>query len=204
MAAGKDSTLGQDWNLARAEHEADLAYKVKPMALYMVQKGNCQYAARNYQGAYTSFITACHDAAFATSETYFSAARSLEMAKGDNQQVIALLDSCINRIPQNNNTQYAQFYLERSQRLLKAERYRDAVADYNQYEQMIGPRNLTDRFYDLRSQAEEKAHMYQQALDDLHTAIAIAEQPLPYQIDEAALLLNVGEYQRAIDAAQRC
>ena len=68
---------------------------------------------------------------------------------------------------------------------------------------MIGPRNLTDRFYDLRSQAEEKAHMYQQALDDLHTAIAIAEQPLPYQIDEAALLLNVGEYQRAIDAAQK-
>lgn len=78
------------------------------------------------------------------------------MANGDNQQVIALLDSCINRIPQNNNTQYAQFYLERSQRLLKAERYRDAVADYNQYEQMIGPRNLTDRFYDLRSQAEER------------------------------------------------
>lgn len=38
MAAGKDSTLGQDWNLARAEHEADLAYKVKPMALYMVQR----------------------------------------------------------------------------------------------------------------------------------------------------------------------
>lgn len=203
MAVGKDSTFGQDWNLTRAEHEADLAYKAKPMALYMVQKGNCQYAARNYQGAYTSFITACHDAAFATSETYFSAARSLEMAKGDNQQVIALLDSCINRIPQNNNTQYAQFYLERSQRLLKAERYRDAVADYNQYEQMIGPRNLTDRFYDLRSQAEEKAHMYQQALDDLHTAIAIAEQPLPYQIDEAALLLNVGEYQRAIDAAKK-
>ena len=86
---------------------------------------------------------------------------------------------------------------------IKATRYRDAVADYNKYEQLIGPRNLNEQFYDLRSQAEEKAHMYQQAIDDLHTAIALASNPIPYQIDEAALLLNIGEYQKAIEIAQQ-
>ena len=62
---------------------------------------------------------------------------------------------------------------------------------------------MNEQFYDLRSQAEEKAHMYQQAIDDLHTAIALASNPIPYQIDEAALLLNIGEYQKAIEIAQQ-
>ena len=44
--------------------------------------------------------------------------------------------------------------------------------------------------------------MYQQALDDLHTAISFSKEPLPYKIDEAALLLNVGEFERAIAAAE--
>ena len=54
----------------------------------------------------------------------------------------------------------------------------------------------------MRSRAEEKGHMYQQALDDLHTAIATAKNPILYKIDEAALLVNIGEYQSAITAAQ--
>ena len=114
-----------------------------------------------------------------------------------------MLDSCIAHIPAKSEAAYAQFYFERSQRLLKAERYRDAVSDYNHYEQLIGPRNLTEQFYYLRSQAEEKAHMYQQAIDDLHSAIAMSKQPVLYQIDEAALLLNIGETKSAIELAEK-
>lgn len=202
VAAGKDSTLSNNWNLTKAEQEADLAYEAQPYTLYLVQKGNCLYAKHDYKGAYESFNKACKDKRFASAETFFSAAKSLEMAKGDDNEVLALLDSCIARVPEKATAAYGQYYLERSQRLIKAERYRDAVADYNKYEQLIGPRNLNEQFYDLRSQAEEKAHMYQQALDDLHTAIAIAKQPLYYKIDEAALLLNIGEFKRAITSAQ--
>lgn len=199
--SGKNAVVANNWTLERAEQEADMAYKIQPYTLYLVQKGNCLYASQKYDEAYNSFKKACDDSHFASAETFFSAAKALEMAKGDNNEVIALLDSCIARIPNNATSAYGQYYLERSQRLIKATRYRDAVADYNKYEQIIGPRNLNEQFYDLRSQAEEKAHMYQQALDDLHTAIALANNPLPYQIDEAALLLNIGEYQKAIDIA---
>lgn len=202
MEQGKDSALQANWNLLRAEKEAEKAYSLHPSTLYLIQKGNCQYAQRKYKEAYSTFSKACEDKTFTTSETYFSAARSLELSKGDSLQVIALLDSCIAQIPSQNKARYAQFYFERSQRLIKAKQYRKAVADYNEYEQLIGPRNLNDQFYYLRSKAEEKAHMYQQALDDLHTAIATSKQPILYQIDEAALLLNIGEYQRAITAAQ--
>ncbi len=200
-AQGRDSLPQSDWTLAKAETEADRAYAAHPYTLYLVQKGNCQFMARNYEGAYTNFKRACDDTHFASSETFFSAARALELAGGDNNEVLALLDSCVARIP-SQNAKYANFYLERSQRLLKAEKYRQAVADYNEYEKLIGPRNLNEYFYSLRSQAEEKAHMYQQALDDLHTAISFSKEPLPYKIDEAALLLNVGEFKRAITAAE--
>ena len=204
MAQGKDTLMQYPkWTLTLAEAEADKAYQAKPYALYLVQKGNCLYARRQYKEAYDNFIQACEDKVFASSETYFTAARSLELSGGDKQQVLALLDSCIALIPSQNNSQYAQFYLERSQRLIKSGKYREAVKDYNAYEQIIGPRNLNDIFYDLRAQAEEKAHMYQQALDDYNTAISISKQPIPYQIDQAALLLNVGEYTRAIEAAEK-
>ena len=45
--------------------------------------------------------------------------------------------------------------------------------------------------------------MYQQALDDIRTAIATSKEPIPFRIEEAALLLSVGEFKQAIEAAQK-
>lgn len=192
----------KNWTLARAEEEADKAFAESPYTLYLVQKGNCQFASKNYTGASESFLRACNDKKFVSAETYFSAARSLELANADSQKVLELLDSCINHIEKPISSNEAQYYLERSQRLIKAGRYRQAVLDYNEYEKAIGPKNLTDQFYYLREQAEMEAHMYQQALDDIRTAIATSNQPYFYRLEEAYILLRVGEFQSAIDAAK--
>lgn len=200
MAEGRDS-ICNEWNLATAETEANKAYALSNNALYLVQKGNCQYAARRYMEASESFKQACNDKHFVSAETFFSAARSLELAKGNNNEVIALLDSCIAHIPSKQEAKYAQFYFERSQRLIKAEKYREAVNDLNQYESLIGPKHLSEQFYDLRSQAEVQAHMYQQALDDLNTAIAVSKSPYPYQTEQIVLLLNIGEFNSALTHA---
>lgn len=190
------------WTMTRAESEADKAYSLKPEPLYLSQKGYCQYAQRNYMGAYQSFEKVSQDKNFATSEIYFSAARSLERAGGDSAQVLALLDSCIAKVPQPATSKYAQYYLERSQRYLRLQRYRDAVFDYNEYEKLIGPKNLNDTFYYLRAQAELEGRMYQQALDDIRTAIATSSQPILYRVEEALILLRAGEFESAITAAQ--
>lgn len=189
------------WTLQRAEQEADLAYAAAPYTLYLSQKGKCQFAQRNYAEAFQSFSRVCEDKKFASAESYFSAARSLELSGGDSLQVLSLLDSCVARIATPVTAGEAQFYLERSQRLLRAGRYRLAVLDYNEYEKAIGPKNLTARFYYLREQAEMEAHMYQQALDDIRTAIATSSEPLFFRLEEAYILLRVGEFQPAIDAA---
>ena len=87
--------------------------------------------------------------------------------------------------------------------MLRAQKYREAVKDYNTYEQLVGPRNLNERFYYLRAQAEEHAHMYQQALDDYNSAITQSKQPEFYQVEKAAFLLNIGEFAAAADAAEK-
>lgn len=45
--------------------------------------------------------------------------------------------------------------------------------------------------------------MYQQALDDIRTAIATSKEPIPFRLEEAALLLSVGQFKQAIEAAQK-
>ena len=191
------------WTLYRAETEAAKAYSLNPHTLYLMQQGNCQFSAKKYEQAYHSFLQTCNDKRFASASTFFSAARSLELTGTDSLGVISLLDSCIAYLPRPVSVQDAAYHLERAVRLLRVSRYRDAVADYNEYEKAVGPRNLTDRFYALRSQAEMEAHMYQQALDDIRTAIATSSAPLPYRLDEAFILLRVGEFQPAIDAATK-
>ena len=69
----------------------------------------------------------------------------LKKPVSDSMQVITLLDSCITHLPQPVNARYAQYYLERSRRLIQAA-LRKAVFDYNEYEKIIGPRNLNANF----------------------------------------------------------
>lgn len=201
--ADSAATAAQNWTYARALAEAEAAYQSKPLTLYLNQEGNCLFAQKDYDGAYRKFLEATKDQSFASPETYYCAARALELAKGDDKEVVALLDSAVNRISQPINARNAQYYLERSQRLLRVGRYRDAVMDYNEYEKAIGPRNLNAQFYFLRHEAEMEAHMYQQALDDIRTAISTSAQPLPYRLEEAYVLLRVGEFKDAIDAATK-
>lgn len=189
------------WTLERAREEAAKAYAIEPYTLYKMQEGHCLFALKNYSEAYAAYSQACSDKEYASAETFFSAARALELSGGDSTEVLALMDSVISHVSQPVAPRDAQYYLERSQRLLRAERFREAVFDYNEYEKAIGPRNLNDKFYYLRSQAEMSARMYQQALDDIRTAIATASEPLPYRLEEAFILLRVGEFEDAITAA---
>ena len=204
-------TLAQDpdskakdagWSFEKACAEAEAAYAIKPYMLYVDQQGKCLFAQKKYGEAYAKFKQATEDKQYASSEIYYCAARSLELAGGDSTKVLALLDSAVTCIPQPVNARNAQYYIERSQRLIRMNRFRDAVKDYNEYQKAVGSNNLTDQFYFLRYQAEMEAHMYQQAIDDIHTAIAHSSTPLVYRLEEAYALLRVSEFERAVETAQ--
>lgn len=200
----------KDWTLDRAHAEAEQAFSLNPSPNYLLQQGRCLFSKKDFQKAYEKFYQICSSPQFdagwsptAQAETWYYAAQSLELAGGDSLQVLAMMDSVINNLPTPLTPATAQYLLERARRLEKAGQYRKAVFDYNQYETVVGPKNLNAYFYFIREQAELKAHMYQQALDDIRTAAILSPEDPNYKIEEALILLQTGLYKEAIAACKK-
>jgi len=208
-AATRPQTVYKDWTFDRAAREAAEAFRLKAHPLYAQQEGHCLFAEKKYAEASQRYGVAC--AMFdtlvagekASPESYFFAARSLELAGGDSLRVLALLDSAVARCPRPYTAAAAQYLLERAQRRIRAGLFRPAVFDYNEYEKAVGASKLNDKFYYLREQAELQARMYQQALDDIRTASTLSPGDAFYKIEEALILLQVGVFDEALSAARK-
>lgn len=197
-----------DWTLQRAYEEAEAAYATKPQPYYLLQQGRCLFADKRYKEAYDKFLRLAEGgnqqrdeaswSALAQAESWFYAARSCELSGGDSLLVIALIDSCVAKCPRPLTTATAQYVLERAQRLQRAGLARRAVLDYNTYEETVGTLNLSSQFFYIREQAELECRMYQQALDDIRTAIARAPSESAYRIEEAIVLLRAGLFKEAV------
>lgn len=193
----------KDWELSRALTEAEAAYAIKPDTTYIVQQAHCLYGLERYQEASGKFVVSA-EYSKQPAEMYFYAANALERAKGDSAVVLSLLDKAVNVFMRPYTPEAAPYLLTRAQHLEQAGKFRAAVQDYNEYEKAVGAKNLTARFYDIRQAAAQQARMYQQAIDDLHTAAAISttdnERGL-YYTEVAYIYLQVGMNQEAIDEA---
>lgn len=191
----------EGWDVKRSLNEAVQACETDTNMLYKLHRGHCLYANKEYRAAYNTYLDVC-DSWLSSPETYFAAARALEMDSNDSLRVLALLDSAIIRCPRPYSAANARYLLERAQRRLRARLFREAVLDYNEYEKAVGPKNLTAQFYYIREQAELQARMYQQALDDIRTAASLLPSEPFYRLEEAYILLRVGLYDEAVTAAE--
>lgn len=202
----------KDWDLNKALDEAQKAYTIQNKAYYLLQQGRCLFSMKEYRAAYDKFreliafgqkSAEAEWSPMATAEAWFYAARSLELAGGDSVEVICLMDSAVSVLPKPYTPTTGRYFLERAQRLELAGEYRKAVSDYNEYEKAVGPKNLSAQFYFIREQAELKAKMFQQALDDVRSAIALAPSDSTYRLEEALVLLRAGLYDEAADLCER-
>ena len=190
------------WNMTLACDEAAKAYECDPQPLYLMQKSRCLLAANRYQEAYQNLMQV-NQSELASDETYYLAAMSLEASGGDSVQVLTLLDSAINRLLRPYSRATAGYFLVRAQRLAQAGQYRLAVRDLDEYESVVGPKNLNATFYYMREQAELEAHMYQQALDDIHSALLEPGKNLElYKAEESLIYLRAGMYDDAVKIAE--
>lgn len=207
--ASRSRLAYKDWTFERAAAEAAEAFQIKANPLYVQQEGNCLFADGRYAEATVKYQMACQlfdtlDAGDkAAPESYFFAARSLELSGGDSLRVLALLDSAVARCPRPYTAASAQYLLERAQRRIRAGLFRPAVFDYNEYEKAVGASKLNDKFYYLREQAELQARMYQQALDDIRTAESLNPGDAFYRMEEALVLLQAGVYDEALAVARK-
>lgn len=191
----------EKWNLDKAVTETDAAFAINPIPVYRQLKAEIRFTQKHYDEAYGIYENLINSGT-KTAEIYFAAARCKEMLN-DTTTMIALLDSAVNTFSKPYLKNAAPYLLARAQALTQSGKYRAAISDYNDYEQLMG-NQLNADFYYIRSLIEMDGHMYQLALNDINKAIEKAPKTVLYYTTKASIEVNVGLLDDAIKTAGQC
>lgn len=186
------------WNLDVAVEKVDKAYANNPLSAYKQLKAEIRFAQKKYDDAYSLYDELIKGDA-GTTNNIFSAATCKQMA-GDTLAAIQLADSAMATLSRPYLKEAAPYILSHAQMMTDFGKFRDAVNDYNEYEQLMAA-SVNDRFYYLRHQAEINGKLYQQALNDINKAITMAPNNALYYAEKASLQIRVGLSADAIDTA---
>lgn len=191
----------KDWNLNHSLTLAEEAYKANPLPLYILQEGNTLYALKEYEKACEKYLS-LRETNMRSAQIFLYAAQCKRMAKTDTLQILALQDSAVACFKKPYPKDAAPSLLERSNTLLELGRYREAIADLNEYEHLMS-NELTAYFYYRREQAEMQCRMFQQAVDDIDRAIRMEPKKPLYHAERAVVYYRLGEFEEALKSAQK-
>ncbi len=122
--------------------------------------------------------------------------------RGDSiSSVIEPIDSALAMFGNPLPNEASSYVIRRGQLYANAEKYREAVQDYNQYAYLMN-NQVSPIFYYERSQIELNARMYQPALEDLDQAILMAPDEPLYHVARATLTVRVSLYDECITSCQ--
>lgn len=168
------------------------------MLKFKEQKALILSMKKDYDGAitlYEEINTGEH-----RSPAYYYAISTARESRGDSTSlIIAELDSAINMFGTPMPTEAANYVLRRGQVHANAGEYRKAVIDYNQYAYLLNSQ-VSDVFYYDRSQIEVNARMFQQALDDINSAVSLRPDNPLYLVEKGAICLRVNMIDDCITA----
>ena len=188
----------ENWNLDKALSMIQEANIINPQPAYRQVEGNILFAQKKYDEAYNVF-TGLTKTNMDKAEMWFAAARCREMQK-DTTAMLALMDSTMATFTKPYLKQAGPYLWARANARIDAKKYRDAVNDLNDYEQLMAAQ-VNARFYYIRSQAEIEGRLYQQALNDLTKAVTMEPKETLYYAEKASLHIRVGQYDEAIATA---
>ena len=190
-----------NWSLDKALEEIRLANTLNPQLIYRQMEANILFGQKKYNEAYDIYnqLTSSN---LKGAELFYSAARCKEMLK-DSTAMLALLDSTMNCFTKPYLKEAAPYLWARAQARVQAKKYREAVSDMNDYEELMMA-NINDNFYYIRHQAEVDGRLYQQALNDITRAIVMNPKETFYYAEKASLEIRVGLYDNAISTAKEC
>ena len=189
-------TAYEAWTYDRALNLIREALKEDAQPLYMQMEGDILYAQKNYAEAYNCFQK-LNSTPMASAATYYSAAKAKQMTEGsDINEVIALMDSVIVRLNKPYIMESAAYFYERANMKADAKKYREAVLDYNQFEEIVGS-SATAAFYFEREQVEMQCRMYQQALNDIIKADELQPNNVDILLEKGAVHLRVNQLDEA-------
>ena len=190
-----------NWSLDKALDEIRQAIALNPQTIYRQMEGNILFAQKKYAEAYDIYnqLTSTN---LSSAELFFSAARCKEMLQ-DTTAMLALMDSAVNTFNKPYLKEAAPYLCSRAQARLQAKKFREAIADMNDYEKLMKA-DVNDNFYYIRHQAEVDGRLYQQALNDITRAIVMNPKETYYYAEKASLEIRVGLFDNAMDTAREC
>ena len=189
------------WSYEQALEQAEQAVALDPQLPYLTQKAQLLFACKRYADSYAAFQDVIGKGG-RTAECFYGAARCKEQLN-DTTACLALLDSAVATFSKPYLKEAAPYIYARAQALAESGKYRLAVNDYNEYENLMISQ-VNSEFYYIRSQAEVKARLFQQALNDLDKAIDKSPDILLYRSEKASLQIRVHLLDQAIETASEC
>lgn len=189
------------WSYEQALDQAEQAVALDPQLPYLTQKAQLLFACKRYADSYAAFQDVIGKGG-RTAECFYGAARCKEQLN-DTTACLALLDSAVATFSKPYLKEAAPYIYARAQALAESGKYRLAVNDYNEYENLMIAQ-VNGEFYYIRSQAEVKARLFQQALNDLDKAIDKSPDILLYRSEKASLQIRVHLLDQAIETASEC
>lgn len=187
------------WNADKALGEAQKAYSIKPQPLYKHQEAQINYLKKDYQKAYDLFMELTKTQ-MNSGEIWYEAAQAKSQLKAPEPEIKELLDSAVSV---GVRTKMAgPYYLARGNFLEAQGKYREALADYNQYDSIARP--VAPTFFYARYRCELQVRQWQQALLDIARACYLNPKEPTYFAEWASLDLRVKRYDEGIKAAQAC
>ena len=189
----------ENWSLDKALTMIREANNIRPQSVYRQQEAHILYAQKNYEEAYQIYTNLCATD-MRNAENFFAAARCKEMQK-DTTAMLALLDSTLNTFSRPYLKEAAPYLWTRAEARREAGKYRDAVNDMNDYEELMKA-SVNDNFYYVRHQTEIQGRLYQQALNDIRRAIQMNPQETLYYAEKASLEIRVGLFDDALETSK--
>ena len=188
------------WTMETALGYIDEAIRLNPLPIYVQTQGDIYFGMQNYPKAYECYDRVNHSE-LRSAESLFSAARTKQLM-GANDEALALMDSTVNFFGTLLTEKAAPYVFQRAQMKAAMGQYREAVADYNEYERLVIGKATAEFFY-IREQAEMQCRLYQQALNDIEKAVSMAPNEVLYVVEQVALYTRFSQFEKAAEAAQK-
>lgn len=137
------------------------AIAIDPLPIYIQMEGDILFAQQDYAGALAAYekVNASN---IASPATFFSAAKTKELAKGDPKEVVAFTIVVL-PVALNRSQQILLHICWNAQMNMNAGQPRNAMLDYDVYHTAVKG-EVNDVFYYYREQAALKARQFQRAL----------------------------------------
>jgi tetratricopeptide (TPR) repeat protein len=191
----------EGWSLDKALSEVREAISIDAQPLDRQLEAGILYAQKQYDAAYEVYMQLT-DSPIRNAELFYGAAQCKAHLR-DSTAMLALLDSCVNTFSKPYLKEAAPYLWARAEARREMGKYRDAIADMNEYEKLMAA-TVNDNFYYIRHLTGIKARLYQQALNDIKQAIQINPQETLYYAEKASLEVRVGLLDDAEATAKEC